>query len=199
MVDRAAKELGAKLSKDIDHEAELKVAAIHQSPNLNTTASDQMPKISPAITANRRQFRTNRFLVQVIDENEALEESVAEPEKRPMSPESAAYLASSPTTLISNTQSLDCETRASLLKEFKRHNGLFHQISDVGLKKTNICDVNFDKTDLNKKKENEDMTQNEMMQKIKSNKTSGLKRSSSGETTMKNDTMSILNQMGMQN
>lgn len=210
LVDRAVKELASKkLPGNLEEEVEIeqvekptvaddKVAAV----NLSSKSTKPTSIVSPPTAAtHRRQFRANRFLVQVIDENEALEESAGKSseEERPLSPESAAYLASSPTTLISNTQSLDCETRASLQKEFKRHQGLSHQISDVGLRKTDIRDVHFGKTDELSKKSNtnkNDKQNDEMIKEMMDKRAFGLKRSSSGETTLKSDTMTILSQIG---
>lgn len=209
LVDRAVKELASKkLPNNLEEEVEIeqpeksvdddKVAATNLSSTLTLTKPTSI--VSPPTAAtHRRQFRANRFSVQVIDENEALEESTGKEsiEERPLSPESAAYLASSPTTLISNTQSLDCETRASLQKEFKRHQGLSHQISDVGLRKMDIRDVHFGKTDEMNKRTNHDQQNDEMIKEMIDKRALGLKRSSSGETTLKGDTMTILNQIGM--
>lgn len=189
LVDRAAKEFRKRPEK-VEEEDDTE-----QSEEKTTEAKEgnlkAPPKSIPISTNNgpRRQFKANRFLVEVIDENEALEYS--------SSPESsnAAYLATSPTTLISNTQSLDCETRASLLKELKQHQGLQHQLSDMGATTPHIRDLDFGgKADLGKDKK--DNLLKAEREEILTKGGSGLKRSSSGETTMKKDTMSILSQMG---
>ncbi|KAJ6215734.1 hypothetical protein RDWZM_010234 [Blomia tropicalis] len=68
-------------------------------------------------TTKPRQYRTNRFLVQVIDENEPLTDLN---ETFTQTIGNNVSSPSSTTSLISNTQSLDCETRTSLSMEFKR-------------------------------------------------------------------------------
>lgn len=153
-------------------------------PQLGTTIPGPSLTLSPMAAGNRRQYRTKRFLVEVIEENEALENAPSP--ALDTSAEAPGFAAkdtgSSGTTLISNTQSLDNATRASMLKEMDKKG------PGEGTK-PHVKDIHFGQG-LEKVTTKEGLTPPGHFPNRLS-----LKRSSSGETTLKQDSSTILRQL----